>query len=194
MILNIRHLRLIIYSFLTFSIALLVFSLYLYVSISKMSPLFWKYIPLQRSEIHPEIDNCYTVYHGMSRLSSHQGPSMAQIYEDGIRLGPGNSLHDDIRTIGKGRFSFWHDYVYFSTSNNSDPRTNGKSYEIYAPVAWPRTVYWLTVLTWLGLFVFLVLILLRKTVKLWIFSPNALFIISLFAVTITFLVTWTAVI
>jgi SAM-dependent methyltransferase len=64
-------------------------------------------------------------------LSAHQGPSTAVVLEDGRPLaGPANALHDDIRRIGGGRFSFWYDYVYFSTSDNSDPRTNGRSYEI----------------------------------------------------------------
>jgi len=64
-------------------------------------------------------------------LSGHKGPSEAQVLEDGAPLpGPANDLHDNIRTIGRGRFSFWHDYVYFSTSDNTDPRANGRKYEI----------------------------------------------------------------
>lgn len=52
------------------------------------------------------------------------------VLEDGVPLGPGNARHDDIRTRGGGRFSFWYDYVYFSSSDNTDPRTNGRRYEI----------------------------------------------------------------
>ncbi len=63
-------------------------------------------------------------------LSAHERPSSAIVLEDGRPLGPGNALHDDVRTIGCGRFSFWYDYVYFSTSDNTDPRTNGRRYEI----------------------------------------------------------------
>jgi hypothetical protein len=50
------------------------------------------------------------------------------IYENGKPLGPAHSMHDDIRTKGKGRFSHWLDTLYFSTSDNSDPNTNGKKY------------------------------------------------------------------
>lgn len=50
------------------------------------------------------------------------------VYEDGKPLGPSNSAFDDIRKIGKGRFNHWEDVVFFSTSDNSDPRTNGRRY------------------------------------------------------------------
>jgi hypothetical protein len=68
-------------------------------------------------------------------LSSHEHPSQARVLEDGIPLpGPANSLHADIRRLGGGRYSFWHNEVYFSTADNSDPRTNGRIYAIaYKP-------------------------------------------------------------
>jgi hypothetical protein len=50
------------------------------------------------------------------------------LYEDGKPLGPPHSLHDDIRTNGKGRYSHWINSIYFSTSDNSDPNSNGKKY------------------------------------------------------------------
>jgi hypothetical protein len=62
-------------------------------------------------------------------LGSHQAPSQACVLEDGIPLpGPANSPHEDIRRLGEGRYSFWHDSVYFATRDNSDPRTNGHCY------------------------------------------------------------------
>lgn len=54
--------------------------------------------------------------------------SSLKLFENGIPLSLPHSLHDDIRGLGEGRFSHWLDYVYFSTSDNSDPRTNGKTY------------------------------------------------------------------
>lgn len=66
--------------------------------------------------------------------SSHKRSSVAQLLENGINLGPANSLHDSIRNTGAGKFSFWHDIVYFSASDNSDPRVNGKRYEVYYPI------------------------------------------------------------
>jgi hypothetical protein len=50
--------------------------------------------------------------------------------EDGRALGPAHSLHADIRTIGRGRFSHWGENLFFSTSDNSDPNKNGRIYTI----------------------------------------------------------------
>jgi hypothetical protein len=52
--------------------------------------------------------------------------------EDQKQLGPAHSLHDDIRTIGRGRYSHWSSDVIFSSSDNSDPNTNGRRYS-YLP-------------------------------------------------------------
>ena len=54
--------------------------------------------------------------------------STLQLYEDGMALGPAHSLHDDIRNIGRGRFSHWLDEIYFTASDNSSPVTNGRTY------------------------------------------------------------------
>lgn len=50
------------------------------------------------------------------------------IYENGIPLGPAHSIHNTIRTVGNGAFSHWRNSLYFSASDNSDPRTNGRVY------------------------------------------------------------------
>jgi FkbM family methyltransferase len=50
------------------------------------------------------------------------------VMEDDRALGPGHSLHEDIRTIGRGRFSHWGPGLYLSTSDNSNPNTNGRCY------------------------------------------------------------------
>jgi hypothetical protein len=58
------------------------------------------------------------------------------VYEDLTTLGPGRSYLRDIQSIGLGRFAHvrlghrpdsWR-FVVFSTSDNSDPRTNGRRY------------------------------------------------------------------
>jgi hypothetical protein len=56
--------------------------------------------------------------------------SNVRILENGIPLpGPANALHEDIRRKGGGAYSLWLGTIYFSTSDNSDPRINGKDYE-----------------------------------------------------------------
>jgi len=52
------------------------------------------------------------------------------LYEDGRPLGPPHALHADIRTSGRGRYSHWRGSIVFSSSDGSDPRTNGRHYSI----------------------------------------------------------------
>jgi hypothetical protein len=57
--------------------------------------------------------------------------SMLVLFEDGKPLGPPRSVHADIRRNGGGRYSHWtRESLYFSASDNTDPRTNGRRYEV----------------------------------------------------------------
>ena len=57
------------------------------------------------------------------------GLNSAILLEDDVPLpGPVNASHDSIRKLGNGRYSFWFAEVSFSTSDNSDPRNNGRLY------------------------------------------------------------------
>lgn len=57
----------------------------------------------------------------------------AELVEDGVPLPFSKALHDDIRRQGQGRYSVWGHSLYFSTSDNSDPSNNGRSYELNVP-------------------------------------------------------------
>ena len=60
--------------------------------------------------------------------------SMLMLFEDGKRLGAARSAHAEIRKQGQGRFSHWtRAGLYFSASDNSDPRSNGRKYEVASP-------------------------------------------------------------
>jgi hypothetical protein len=48
--------------------------------------------------------------------------------EDGNALLEPHSTHDNIRRYGRGRYSHWGEYLYFSSSDGSDPNTNGREY------------------------------------------------------------------
>jgi len=65
-----------------------------------------------------------------SHLPYYKNSSM---YEDGRPLTSGNASHDNIRNLGKGMYSMWHSQIYFASSDNSDPRTNGYVYSIRVP-------------------------------------------------------------
>lgn len=55
------------------------------------------------------------------------------LLEDGQVLGPAHTLHQKIREIGLGAYSHWGDALYFSTSDNSAPDKNGRSYVAILP-------------------------------------------------------------
>jgi hypothetical protein len=56
--------------------------------------------------------------------------STLAVCEDGTILGPMRAAHADIAKEGKGRYSHWGPNLVFSTSDNSDPNTNGRSYSV----------------------------------------------------------------
>ncbi|MEO5359339.1 MAG: hypothetical protein H7843_02700 [Nitrospirota bacterium] len=82
----------------------------------------------------------YEVILGTNALSP---PSASVVYEDGIALGPGNSNAPSISCFGRGRYQFRYDRLHFSASDNSDPRTNGRYYEIEWPFPIPPLLRWL---------------------------------------------------
>lgn len=60
--------------------------------------------------------------------------SSVMMYEDDKPLGPPHSSHADIMKLGRGRFSHWRGQGFvFSSSDNSDPTTNGRSYRAVMP-------------------------------------------------------------
>ena len=63
----------------------------------------------------------------------HPAASVIRLYEDGLQLGPPHALHDEILRSGEGRYSHWKGTLYFSSSDGSDPRVNGRRYEVRAP-------------------------------------------------------------
>jgi ABC-type polysaccharide/polyol phosphate transport system ATPase subunit len=52
-------------------------------------------------------------------------------YENDKLSRPGHYSHELIRRYGKGAYSHWGTALYFSTSDNSDPRSNGRVYRLH---------------------------------------------------------------
>ncbi|MBI9034840.1 MAG: hypothetical protein JEZ03_10260 [Bacteroidales bacterium] len=75
------------------------------------------YLPLEK--FAQDADNLGNLY--ISKLV---------LLEDGTPLWYRHMIHDDIRKIGLGRYSHWNEGLIFSTSDNSDPNTNGRTYQI----------------------------------------------------------------
>jgi radical SAM protein with 4Fe4S-binding SPASM domain len=52
------------------------------------------------------------------------------LLENGVPLPYPDSPHDEIRRHGRGRYSVWKGWLYFSAPDNSDPCSNGRRYEL----------------------------------------------------------------
>ncbi|MGH8511383.1 MAG: LamG-like jellyroll fold domain-containing protein, partial [Gammaproteobacteria bacterium] len=71
--------------------------------------------------------------------------STLRLFENSLELGPAHSGHGYIRNLGQGRFSHWitandiEEALRFSASDNTDPRTNGRSYTYCVPGPAPDT-------------------------------------------------------
>jgi pectate lyase len=50
--------------------------------------------------------------------------------EDGVKIGSPHTEHHIIRELGHGSFSHWGETIRFSSSDNSDPNTNGHQYSL----------------------------------------------------------------
>jgi hypothetical protein len=98
-------------------------------------------LPLPASGIKPDTGRAYITKVPRPPLrdfvrvkTDSPGASSWEVYEDGRRLGPLQSLPDDVRKLGKGAFSQRGREVLFSTSDGSSPVTNGRTYLVRAPL------------------------------------------------------------
>jgi len=60
--------------------------------------------------------------------SLDRAPGNLILTENGRALGPAHTPHNEIQAKGYGRFSHWNGQAVFSSSDGSDPRTNGLNY------------------------------------------------------------------
>jgi hypothetical protein len=106
--------------------------------VTAIAPIFGFNTRVIQAEDH-ELGFAYIVPSDNS-LGSTLRDQGAYITEDGVRLGPANSLHDTIRDIGRGAFSFYNGALRFSSSDNSDPRSNGRLYREHVPRSPPLAI------------------------------------------------------
>jgi len=99
-------------------------------------------VTITANKIQPEIGKAYVVaipaasFHvflARSDENDSQLQSRLLVHENGQPLGPPHSSHDAIRESGGGAYSHWNKQLYFSTSDGSDPRTNGRTYSTVGP-------------------------------------------------------------
>ena len=127
-------------------------------------------IPVQDAKPSGHGPYSYSVPVGMKRFSQNDNfQSPARLYEEGRSLGPGNAPHADIGALGGGRFSFWENgTLYFSASDNTDPRTSGRKYVLELPLSL-SPVEMVIALIWLG-FLTLGLLITGRRILLFVFD------------------------
>jgi hypothetical protein len=104
-------------------------------------------IILQMQNVIVEKGNMYVLPLGIDWVSQADLEiSPAIVYENSIPLKGPNSQHQTIREEGNGLYSVWEGKLYFSSSDNTDPRANGRVYELEWPRPIPLSVQWLSFL------------------------------------------------
>jgi hypothetical protein len=87
-----------------------------------------------------ELGNCWIfsisdteLHETLSAYADQNGDpqtSLVRLFENDHLLGPPHCMHASIREIGRGAYSHWQGVLMFSTSDNSNPNQNGRTYTI----------------------------------------------------------------
>ena len=80
--------------------------------------------------VRPEQGRCFVAELPRGLWTDADLGSRLVLLENGVPLPQGHAPHADIRTLGGGRYSHWHENLYFATSDGSDPRSNGRVYTV----------------------------------------------------------------
>lgn len=90
-----------------------------------------------------------------SIVSDKDGGTLSELelFEDETKFLKPHSLHQEIDERGEGRYSHWGQNLYFSASDNSDPRLNGHVYSLRVPSVLPVWL-WYVLLVGMGAGIF----------------------------------------
>jgi hypothetical protein len=78
----------------------------------------------------------YKLFDELADTDDNNARSTIELYENNRRLGPAHSNASEIANLGYGRFSHWREKrtaVLWSSSDNTDPITNGRAYWLVKP-------------------------------------------------------------
>jgi hypothetical protein len=82
------------------------------------------------NRIVPDTGFCFRAPGPRRVISDQEGSSILILLENGSPLAAPHTSHDEIRRLGRGGYSHWGRYIYFSSSDNTDPRNNGRVYTL----------------------------------------------------------------
>src|SRR4051812_5191097 len=76
---------------------------------------------------------------GFAPSDSSDAPARSTLIlrEDGTPLGPRHAIHAAIQSQGGGRYSHWNGGLRFSTSDDSNPNVNDRSYSVVSGAPTP---------------------------------------------------------
>jgi hypothetical protein len=78
----------------------------------------------------PDSGYCFRAPAPRRAVSDQDGTSMLILLENDAPLAAPHTAHEEIRRLGHGRYSHWGRCIYFSSSDNTDPRKNGRVYRL----------------------------------------------------------------
>ena len=119
------------------NIVIILFGILIYLHSNAVFPLSWQRTRLEMKEATFTEGYAYQVPLGISWMNQKSiGQPPVTIYEDGKPLENPNAKIYAVKHLGQGRFLVQSGYLYVSASDNSDPRVNGRKYEI----EWPTPI------------------------------------------------------
>src|SRR5258706_5859848 len=119
---------------LIFLTALIFAGMLIYLHSNAIYPLAWERKSLEMKDALHRGAHLYELPLGTEWMDRRlMGNSPAIIYEDGRPLDFPNANRSDIKSLGSGRYSIERESLFFSSSDNSNPRTNNRRYELYWP-------------------------------------------------------------
>lgn len=93
------------------------------------------FLPISDSQFAVMIQR-YKLFDELADSDDNATRSTIELYENNTRLGPAHSPYNEIAGLGRGRFSHLRrngTTVYWSSSDNTDPATNGRAYWLVRP-------------------------------------------------------------
>lgn len=100
-----------------------------------VAPLLWSEVRIDEIRAEPD---------GNAYFSTIDTDDEKQLWRSGYRfrengalLKPRTDIIDAVRTQGRGSWAYWRGGLWFSASDRTDPRTNGRSYVLERPIPIP---------------------------------------------------------
>jgi hypothetical protein len=92
---------------------------------------------MEPDDISPEQGHAFCYWApllvGISDTPDQPQQSSFLLLEDGKIIGTPHALHSDVREKGRGLWSHWGQNIFFSSSDGTDPRQNGREYALMKP-------------------------------------------------------------